>query len=122
MRYVLIVCAFVLPACGNPAPGTSVEDAATAGAAAVRAGVDAQRATTLRTDIVTAGEDCPAITRTFRQGTNPSDGAEYWNVSCGAAGDFAVVTGGSDNARVMRCETAKGVTGVDCFTAFEAAR
>lgn len=122
MRYVLIVCMLVLPGCGNPTPGTSVEDAATAGAAAVRAGVDAQRATTLRTNVVQAGEECPAVTRTFFQGTNPNDGAEYWNVSCGTGGDYAVVTRAGQDAQVMRCEAARGITGVDCFTAFEAQR
>ena len=119
MRYVLIVCVMILPACSNPAPGTSVEDAATAGAAAVRAGEDAQRATTLRTNVVQAGEDCPAVTRTFRQGTSANDGGEYWNVSCGAAGDYAVVMRAGQDAQVMRCEAAKARTGVDCFTAFE---
>lgn len=111
------MCALVLSACGNPAPGTSVEDAATAGAAAVRAGVDAQRATTLRTNVVSAGEECPAVTRTFFQGTDPNDGTEYWNVACGTSGDYTIMVGAGDT-HVMSCAAAKGVTGVDCFTAF----
>jgi len=121
MRYVVIVCVFALPACSNPTPGTSVEDAATAGAAAVRAGVDAQRATTLRTNVVSAGQDCPAVTRTFFQGTGPNDGAEYWNVACGTSGDYTVMVGAGET-RVLSCGAAKAVTGVDCFTAFEAQR
>lgn len=121
MRYVLIVSVFVLPACGNPAPGTSVEDAVTVGGAAVRAGVDAQRATTLRTNVVSAGQECPAVTRTFFQGTDPDDGTEYWNVACGTSGDYTVMVGAGET-QVMRCGAAKGVTGVDCFTAFEAQR
>ena len=121
MRYVLIVCVFALPACSNPTPGTSVEDTATAVAAAVRSGVDAQRATTFRTDVVSAGKNCPAVTRTFFQGTDPNDGTEYWNVACGTSGDYTVMVGAGE-ARVMNCQAAKGVTGVDCFTAFEAQR
>jgi len=121
MRYVLIVCVFALPACSNPTPGTSVEDTATAGAAAVRAGVDAQRATTFRTNVVSAGKNCAAVTRTFFQGTDSTDGTEYWNVACGSSGDYVVMVGVGD-AHVMSCGDAKGVTGVDCFTAFEAER
>lgn len=117
MRYFLITCVALFAGCSNPAPGTSVEDAATAGAAAVRAGEEAQRATTLRTNVVQAGEDCPAVTRTFRQGTD-ANGAEYWNISCEATGDYAVVMRAGQDAQVMRCEAAKTVTGVDCFTAF----
>ena len=78
--------------------------------------------TTLRTNVVAAGEDCPAVTRIFLQGTDPNDGAEYWNVSCGTAGDYAVITKAGEEARVMRCEAAKSVTGLDCFTAFETQR
>lgn len=121
MRYVLIVCVLVLPACSNPTPGTSVEETATAVAAAVNRGVDAQRATTLRTNVVSAGEECPAVTRAFFQGTDPDDGTEYWNVACGTSGDYMVMMGAGE-ARVMTCEAAKGVTGVDCFTAFEPQR
>ncbi len=120
MRYFLVLCAFVLPACGNPGT-SSVEDVATAGANAVKAGVDAQRATTLRTDVVATGADCPAITRTFRQGVN-ADGGEFWNISCGAAGDYVVVLKAGQDAQVMRCDAARGVTGADCFTVLEAPR
>jgi len=117
--FTLLMCVFALPACSNPTPGTSVEDAASAVAAAVRGGVDAQRATTFRTNVVSAGKNCTAVTRTFFQGTDPTDGTEYWNVACDSSGDYVVMVGVGD-ARVMSCGDAKGVTGVDCFTAFEA--
>ena len=119
MRYLLIACALVLPGCSNAEPETPLVDAATAGAAAIRAGVDAQRATTLRTDVVSAGNDCPAVTRAFFQGADPAEGTEYWNVACGTSGDYAIVTKAGEDARVMTCAAARDVTGVDCFTAFE---
>ena len=122
MRFVLIVCVLVLPACSNSTPETPLVDAATAGAAAIQAGVDAQRATTFRTDVVSAGQDCPAVTRTFFQGTDPNDGTEYWNVACGTSGDYAILTKAGEDARVMRCAAARDVTGVECFTAFETPR
>ena len=119
MRYVLIICGLVLPGCSNAAPETPLMDAATAGAAAIRAGVDAQRATTLRTNVVSAGQDCPAVTETFFQGTHPNDGTEYWNVACGTSGDYAIMTRAGEDARAMSCAAARNVTGVDCFIAFE---
>ena len=119
MRYVLLANMLVLAACSNAAPETPLEDAATAGAAAIRAGVDAQRATTLRTNVVSAGQDCPAVTLTFFQGTDANDGTEYWNVTCGASGDYAILTKAGEDPRVMGCAAARDATGVDCFTAFE---
>ena len=118
MRYILTLYVLGLAACSNAAPETPLVDAATAGAAAVRAGADAQRATTFRTNVVSAGQDCPAVTRAFFQGTDPNDGAEYWNVSCGTSGDYAIVTRAGEDARVMTCAAARDATGVECFVAF----
>ena len=118
MRHLIVVTVVLLAACGNQAGQPTLEETVNAGRGAVGAAVNVQRGTTLRSAVIAAGFDCPALTRTFNQGIDTDTDTEYWNVSC-ASGDYVVTFGAGLEPVAATCAEARRTTGIDCFTAFE---
>jgi hypothetical protein len=74
-------------------------------------GTEEKRALALGIAIISAGETCDRVTRTFHQGTLASDGTEFWNVGCRDGNTYSVSVkndaGGS--TKVMSCALLKAV-------------
>ena len=73
----------------------------------------------LRKTILSVGDSCDRVTRTFLQGTEPVSKKQFWNVACANGQDYIVTAGGSESARVMNCAMMKSIGGAPCFKRFE---
>lgn len=79
-----------------------------------------QRASLLRTAIESTGEKCVEVTRTFFQGTVPSNGAAMWNAECyqGKSYSISVANDAGGSTRVLECGVMNAVTRTPCFQSF----
>jgi hypothetical protein len=74
----------------------------------------------LRSAILSAGESCSVVTRTFLQGID--SGGEVWNVACRWGTEYVVSTSTAGRTQVARCATVEAATKNVCFKTFDAAR
>lgn len=67
-----------------------------------------------------SGEKCPAVSRTFYQGSSP-DGSAFWSVSCVGGVDWQVMIKNTarGDTKVIECSVLRAVGGGRCFTRFK---
>lgn len=79
-----------------------------------------ERSATLALFVVSGGNACRTVARTFFQGED-AKGNVFWNVAC-AGGESYVVVIKNDvpgSTRVMTCSRLRAVAGADCFKKLE---
>ncbi len=79
--------------------------------------VDPERAKQLQQIVVSAGDTCDEVTRTFHQGQSPEHG-DFWNVACANGRSYSVQIQGQ-KTQVLSCSVLKAVSKVECFRTFD---